>query len=62
MIRHRLFRFPSSRSWEDACQEVETWINDNVAAENLISVMMEDNEERIGDDVVVVWYRTDSKA
>jgi hypothetical protein len=57
MIRHKVFRAARTESWEAACQEVEDWINANVPAEDLVSVMMEDNEERWGGDVVVVWYR-----
>jgi hypothetical protein len=58
MIRHKLFRFARHTSWETACDEVETWINSNVRADDVVSVMMEDNEEAMGKcDVVVVWYR-----
>jgi hypothetical protein len=58
MIRHKLFRFARHTSWETACAEVEGWINANVRAEDVVSVMMEDNEESMGShDVVVVWYR-----
>lgn len=57
MIRYKVFRFGRSTSWEDACKEVEDWINSNIAPEDLVSVMMEDNEERWGDDVLAIWYR-----
>ncbi|MBI2932374.1 MAG: hypothetical protein HYY16_12050 [Planctomycetes bacterium] len=57
MIRHKVFRFDRSMSWENACQEVEDWINAHLDPQDLISVMMEDNEERWGGDVVAVWYR-----
>ncbi len=62
MIRHKLFRFGRAESWENACQEVEDWINATVPSEDLVSVMMEDNEERLGQDVVVVWYRVRTSA
>lgn len=57
MLRHRVFRFGRSTSWEDACQTVEDWVNAYIPSENVVSVMMEDNEENLGDDVVIVWYR-----
>ncbi|HKS16392.1 MAG TPA: hypothetical protein VJU16_03715 [Planctomycetota bacterium] len=57
MIRHKVFRFARATTWETACTTVENWINANLAPEDLVSVMMEDNEERWGDDVLAVWYR-----
>ncbi|HEU4338428.1 MAG TPA: hypothetical protein VFS19_00030 [Planctomycetota bacterium] len=57
MIRHKVFRFARATTWEAACTKVENWINSHVAPEDLVSVMMEDNEERWGDDVVAIWYR-----
>ena len=57
MIRHQVFRFPRTKSWEDACEEVETWINAHISSESVVSVMMEDNEQGASSDVIVVWYR-----
>lgn len=56
-VRHRVFRFPRSLAWELACRQVEDWINANVPASDVINVMMEDNEQGGGADVIVVWYR-----
>jgi hypothetical protein len=57
MIRHRVFRFSRSTTWETACEEVEEWINAYVAPENLVSVAIEDNEDALGNDVIIIWYR-----
>ena len=59
MIRHKVFRFARTVTWEDACDEVEGWINANIAPEDLVSVMMEDDEETWAGsgDVVAIWYR-----
>ena len=57
MIRHKVFRFARATSWETACKTVEDWVNAHIPPENLVSVMMEDNEERWGDDVLAIWYR-----
>jgi hypothetical protein len=56
MIRNKLFRSSGSVSCEQACHEVGEWINSTIPPDKVVSIMMEDNEERWDGDVLAVWY------
>jgi hypothetical protein len=50
--------FRSSDSWARLCEEVTTWVNENVSQDRLVSVSVSEGGRALfdTDGTVIVWY------